>query len=210
MGTKFANLHVKTINQEVILDALQRLSDKAGSILSTPDNIALSTIDQYVYRGSKENQNKIKATSVTYYIHQEMNWTSVLNDQLSWGTVERIGELLSNFVTEPVMTIGFFDEDIFEFTLFQDGEVKSKKYFCEEWAIEEYGLESEVVDLDYIEKVLELNYQEISNLLEIRNPEQAIDELSRMIQINLWVHSDWISDVKEIEKIYSKLELKIM
>lgn len=117
---------------------------------------------------------------------------------------------MSNFVSEPVMTIGFFDEDIFEFILFQEGNIKTKKYFCEEWALEEFGLESEVIDLDYLEKVLELNQDEVTKLLEIRNPEQAIDELSRLLQINLWVHSEWIRDDKEIEERYSKLELKIL
>ncbi|NOU68805.1 hypothetical protein GC096_32805 [Paenibacillus sp. LMG 31461] len=210
MGTKFANLHIKTINHEVILDALQRLSNKAGSILATPDYSAMSIIDQYVYRSSNEKQINKTASSVSFYLNQEMSWSNVLNDHFSWGTVEQIGELLSNFVSEPVMTIGFFDEDIFEFTLFQEGEIKTKKYFCEEWAIEEYGLVSEVIDLDYLESVLELNHEEITKLLELRNPEQAIDELSRMIQINLWVHSEWISEDNEIEERYSKLELKIM
>lgn len=210
MGTKFANLHIKNINQEVLLDALQRLSNKAGSILATADYSAMSIIDQYVYRPSNEKQINKTASSVTFYLNQEMNWSNVLNDHFSWGTVEQIGELLSNFVSEPVMTIGFFDEDIFEFTIFQEGEIRTKKYFCEEWAIEEYGLESEKIDLDYIERVLELNHEETTQLLEIHNPEQAIDELSRMIQINLWVHSEWISEDKEIEERYTKLELKIM
>lgn len=48
MGTKFANLHIKTNNQEVLVDALQRLSNKAGSVLTTANNTDLDIIDQYV------------------------------------------------------------------------------------------------------------------------------------------------------------------
>ncbi|WP_169091647.1 hypothetical protein [Paenibacillus sp. PL91] len=208
MGTKFANLHIKTNNQEVLVDALQRLSNKAGSILTTANNTGVDIIDQYVYRSNK--QIRRTTSSVSFYINQGMNWSSVLNDQFSWGKVEKIGEILSNFVSEPVMTIGFFDEDIFEFTLFQEGDIRTKKYFCEEWAKEEYGLESEVIDHEYLEKVLELAHEDLIKLLEISNPEQAIDELSRMIQIHLWVDSEWISEDKEIEERYTRLDIEIM
>ncbi len=211
MGTKFANLHIKTIDKEVVVEALQKLSNNAGSLLGNSINSGLSIIDQYVYRATtKDKPSNAIASFVTFYFNQEMNWSSVLNDHFSWGTVEKIGELLSSIVSEPVMTIGFFDEDIFEFTIFQDCEIKTKKYFCEEWMKEEYELDSEVIDLEYLEEVLEVNHSDLNKLLDISNPEQAIDELSRMIQIHLWVHSEWISEDKEIEERYSKLELKIM
>jgi hypothetical protein len=210
MGTKFANLHIKTTNQEIIFNALQSLSNKAGSVLADADYSAMSIIDQYVYRVSKDEEINKKASTVTFYLNKDMSWTSVLNDHFSWGTVEGIGGLLSQFILEPVMTIGFFDEDIFEFTLFQKGEIKTKKYFCEEGVIEENGLESEIIDLNYLKEIFDLNHFEITKLLEISNPERAIDELSRMIQKNLWIHSELISDVKEIEDTYTKLELKIL
>lgn len=210
MGTKFANLHIKIIDQEVVVDALQKLSNKTGTMLSNSKNSGVSIIDQYVYRTTKDKSSRETVSYVSYYVNQEMNWSSVLNDHFAWGTVEKIGELLSTIVSEPVMTIGFFDEDVFEFTIFEGGEIKTKKYFCEEWIKEEYDLDSEAIDLEYLEEVLEINHTNLNKLFEINNPEQAIDELSRMIQINLWVHSEWISEDKAIKVKYSKLDLKIM
>lgn len=209
MGTKFANLHIKNMDQEVVVHALQRLSNKAGSMLTNTSKSGLSIIDQYVYGTTKDKPSRETDPSVTFYVNHEGQWSSVLNDFFEWGTVEKIGELLSTFVSEPVMTIGFFDEDIFEFTIFHEGEIKTKKYFCEDWMKEEYDLGSELIDLKYLEEVLEVNHSDLSELIAIRNPEQAIDQLSRMIQINLWVHSEWISEVKEIEESYSKVELRI-
>lgn len=210
MGTKFANLHIKTIDQEEVVDALQKLSNEAGLMLSNSINSDVSIIDQYVYRTIKNKSSRETTSKISFYVNPELKWSSVLNDHFSWGTVEKIGELLSTLVSKPVMTIGFFDEDIFEFTIFQDGEIKSKKYFCEEFMKEEYGLESELIDLEYLGKVLEINQSDLNKLIEIRNPEQAVDELSRMIQINLWVHSEWINEDKEIEERYSRLDLNIM
>lgn len=210
MGTKFANLHIKTLDQEVVVEALQKLSNKTGLMLSNSINSGISIIDQYIYRTTKDKSSSETAAFVSFYVNQEMNWSSVLNEHFSWGTAEKIGELLSTLVSVPVMTIGFFDEDIFEFTIFQGGEIKTKKYFCEEWMKEEYDLDSEAIDLEYLEEVLEINHADLNKLFDISNPEQAIDELSRMIQINLWVHSEWISEDKAIEERYSKLDLKIM
>ncbi|MDQ0060030.1 hypothetical protein [Paenibacillus harenae] len=209
MGTKFANLHIKTTNQEVVVHALQKLSNKAGSMLTNTKS-SLSIIDQYIYGATKDKPSRETEPSVTFYVNHVKQWSSVLNDFFEWGTVEKIGELVSTLVSEPVMTIGFFDEDIFEFTIFQDGQIKAKKYFCEEWVKEEYGLGSEFIDLKYLEEVLEVNHSDLSEFIDISNPEQAIDQLSKMIQINLWVDSEWIGEVDEIEENYSKIELRIM
>ena len=75
MGTKFANLHIKTVDQEVVLDALQRLSNKVGSILTTSVSPGESIIDQYVYRSSNKEQFRKTASSVSFYTKQVMNWT---------------------------------------------------------------------------------------------------------------------------------------
>lgn len=179
MGTKFANLHIKTTDQEIVLDALQRLANKAGSLFFG-----------------------------TFYVNQNRQWSSILNDYFEWGTVEKIGELLSTFVSKPVMTIGFFDEDLFEFTIFLDGEIKIKKYFCEEWVKEEYELGSDVIDFEYLQEVLEIKQGELKTLFEMNNPEQSIDELSRMLNLHLWVHSEWVSEDEELEERYSRLEVK--
>jgi len=208
VGTKFANLHIKAIEPRDLEEALQELSNKAGTILATEDqDDVVNIIDRYVYRGTKQN---IRSTKVSYYINQGMKWTSVLNDQFSWGTVEEVGQLFSHLVRKPIMTIGFFDEDIFELTLFEEGDIRAKKYFCEEWAKKEYDLDSELIDHKYIEETLELNQIELNKLLEISNPEKAIKELSRMLKFNLWMHSEWISNDEEIKQEYIKKDFEIL
>jgi hypothetical protein len=38
----------------------------------------------------------------------------------------------------------------------------------------------------------------------------AIDELSRMIQMHLWVDSKWISEDRELEEQYTRLDIAII
>jgi len=205
MGTKFANLHIKTTDQEAVADALQKLSNIAGSMLADTAFSGLDIIDQYIYRTTNANVSGRTASTATFYVRYAKPWCSVLNDYFQSGTIEKVGEIVSTLVSEPVMTIGFFDEDLFEFTIFQDGEIKAKKYFCEEWVKAEYDLESEVIDLAYVEEVLEINREQSIPFVQISDPEQAIVELSQLVHIDLWVHSEWISEDKEMEEKYSKL-----
>ena len=210
MGTKFANLHIKTEDQALVIEGLQQLNNQMGNQLSGYTNDKRNILDQYLHRIEKEEPIKKPELEVTYYTSRERQWTSILNDYFEWGTIEPVGELLSKFMSEPIMTIGFFDEDIFEFTVFQNERIKFKKYFCGEWASEEYGLNEEVIDIKYLEEVLEIDREHIDKLLQIENPEQAVDELSKLIHIHLWVKSDWIAEEEDLAEKYSKLNLKIM
>lgn len=208
MGTKFANFHIQTMDREAVAEALQKLCDAAGSMLSHSIRSSASIIDQYLYGRTTEKSSETGSIA-TFYVSQYSGWSTVLNDHLEWGTVEKIGEMVSSILLKPVMTIGFFDEDIFEFTIFYDGEVKFKKYFCEEWVKEEYDLHSETIDIEYLEKVLGVNQADLTAWLDIRNPEQAVDELSERIEINLWVHSEWMDEDEELEQGFSKWDLNI-
>ncbi|MCG7380886.1 hypothetical protein MH215_28280 [Paenibacillus sp. ACRSA] len=210
MGTKFANLHIKTEDQTIIIEGLNQLNNQLGNKLTGYTNDKRNIIDQYLQRIEKEEPNREKHLEVTYYIDHERQWTTILNDYFEWGTIEQVGELLSKCISEPIMTIGFFDEDIFEFTLFQNGKIKFKKYFCGEWASEEYDLNEEVMDVKYLKEVLEIDQESIDKLLQVENPEEAVDELAQLIHIHLWVSSNWIPEDEELKKKYSKLDLKIM
>lgn len=210
MGTKFANLHIKTEDPTIIRQGLQHLNNQMGIELTGRANDNRNVIDHYLYNFEKQEPIRETGLKVTYYTSQGRQWTSVLNDYFEWGTIEPVGELLSKFMSEPIMTIGFFDEDIFEFTIFQNEGIKFKKYFCGKWASEEYGLNEEVIDIKYLKEVLEIDQEHIDKLLQIENPQQAVDKLSELIHIHLWVKSNWIVEDEDLAEKYSKLDLKIM
>lgn len=205
MGTKFANLHVKTTNQTLIAEALRQLNGQTD--LMHP---RLNILDAYINKTEKKKPSEPREIKVTYYTCQDGKWTSLLNDHFQWGAIEQIGQRLSTLVSEPVMTVGFFDEDIFEFTLFEDGNVTFKKYFCGEWTKEDYGLDQEQIVEDELTKVLEINREAIEPLLNIDNPEQAVNELEKLLSIPLWVDADWIDYDPELAAKYAKLEIEAM
>lgn len=205
MGAKFANLHIQTQDRQLVLDALQRLSDQAGEVLAKPILSDTNIIDEYIYR--KESGNRIRQTEphVTYYLNQSVEWTTVLNYFFEWGTVEKVGELLSAFVSEPVMTVGFLDEDIFEWTIFQDGEVRCRTYFCGPWAAEEYELQPQMIDFAYLQEVIGIKRAGIDRLLGSESPEQAVGVLSDLIHVHLWTDANAVDHDPELSAAYTRV-----
>lgn len=49
MGTKFANLHIQTQDQQLVLDALRQLTDQAGHVLVKPILNESNILDQYIF-----------------------------------------------------------------------------------------------------------------------------------------------------------------
>ncbi|MDO3410541.1 hypothetical protein QWJ34_12285 [Saccharibacillus sp. CPCC 101409] len=214
MGTKFANFHLKTTDEAALDEVLRHLSAAAVSKLSSFADAGPEP--SFLERVIRQNGNeltadfpKINLPSVSFYVNHGERWSSVLNDHLAWGIVEEVGEIASNFTDQPVMTIGFFDEDVFEFTLFEAGEIKVKKYFCGSGVREDYGLESERADAEYTARTLETDLESVENWFAIDNPEAAIDELSRLTGVHFWIHSAWIDDDPEIEEVYAKRVYKL-
>lgn len=146
---------------------------------------------------------------MTYYLHQSGEWTTVLNYYFEWGTVEQVGELLSTFVSQPVMTVGFFDEEIFEWTIFQDGEARSRKLFCGMWAADEYELKPEVVDFTYLQEVIGIKRADLDRLFDSETPEQAVDALSEQLNVHLWIDFKFMDNDSESAKRYSRVDQDI-
>lgn len=209
MGTKFANLHIQTQDRQLVLDALRQLTDQAGHVLAKPILNLSNILDQYIQR--KEDGSSIIETEphVTYYLHQSGEWTTVLNYYFEWGMVEQVGELLSAFVSQPVMTVGFFDEDIFEWTIFQDGEARSRKLFCGMWAADEYELKPEVVDFTYLQEVVGIKRADLDRLFDSETPEQAVDALSELLNVHLWIDYNVMDSDSESAKRYSRVDQDI-
>lgn len=123
MGRSFANLHIKSNNLENTIEALRELSEKDANVLGrSAENESLEPqVDMYV-----SNSNE--------------KWISVLHDYFVWGTVKKIGKALSRHTEEPVMTVGYINEEIFELSLYESGDIRAERIFCEPWTRSEYEL----------------------------------------------------------------------
>jgi hypothetical protein len=110
-------------------------------------------------------------------------------------------------VEEPVMTVGYMNEEIFELSFFENGEIQAEKIFCEPWTREEYEqLKEERVSDEYFQKVLDVNNEDFEQLLGITDPAQAVDKLSQLLNMSLWCDAEWIEFEDDLKERFEKYE----
>lgn len=186
MGRSFANLHIKSKNFEKTVEALRELSEGHPKVLGKND-AQESEVVMYV---SKSNED----------------WISVLHDYFVWGTVKKIGKTLSLLIEGPVMTAGYMNEEIFELSIFEDGDIQAERIFCEQWTRDEYELKEERLNDDYLREALDIPNEDLDDLLRITSPEQAVDRLSELVKMSLWSDSEWIPYEVALRNRFGKYE----
>ncbi|WP_042474760.1 hypothetical protein [Bacillus ndiopicus] len=189
MGRSFANLHIKSNNLEKIVEALRELSNEQAQVLGVPN----------------DETHGIKV--IVYVSKSNENWISVLHDYFVWGTVKKIGKTLSRLIREPVMTAGYMNEEIFELSFFENGDIQAERIFCEQWTRDEYEhLKEERLNDDYLRKALDIHNEDFDNIISITSPEQAVDKLSELTKMSLWSDSEWIPYEETLSKRFKKYE----
>ncbi|WP_405105463.1 hypothetical protein MHH28_21710 [Paenibacillus sp. FSL K6-1217] len=175
MGRSFANLHIKSGDLDKTLQALKELIAKHGKVLGYPD--------------SETPERK----AIIYVSQSHEGWISVLHDYFVWGTVKKAGRTLSALLEEPVMTVAYMNEEIFELSFFEQGKIQAERIFCEPWTREEYEqLREERLNDDYVQQVLGMNAEDFGGFISLTSPEQAVERLSEITGMSLWSDAEWL------------------
>jgi hypothetical protein len=188
VGRSFANLHIKSKNLEKTIEALRELTEAHPKVLGKP-------------------KGEAQAINVVMYVSKSNeNWISVLHDYFVWGTVKKIGKTLSQLTEEPVMTAGYMNEEIFELSVFENGDIQAERIFCEPWTREEYRLKEERLNNDYLREALDIRNEEFDDFISITSPYQAVDKLSEIVRMSLWSDSEWIPYEESLRERFKKYE----
>lgn len=184
MGTHFANIHIQTHQLEEVLKALQEVNP---------------------YSNQEIMGHFLKNTYVVG--EYKRGWISVLNDFFAWGEVSSFAEELSSYLPFPVLAIGYFDDDVFEMNVFVNGSESTAQIWCSDGVREDYGLEDKEADISILaELVGHEHIDAIYQLLSMTDCEQAVHALQHIIQIPLWLRSDWLDTITDKELAQKYIE----
>ncbi|MCT6924218.1 hypothetical protein [Metasolibacillus sp.] len=185
MGRSFANLHIKSKDLEKTVEVLREHAKVLGM--------------------SNNRAQEIKA--VMYVSKSNENWISVLHDYFVWGTVKKIGKILSEHIEQPVMTAGYMNEEVFELSFFENGNIQAERIFCEQWTRDEYEqLQEECLNDDYLRKVWDIRNKDFEDLISLTSPEQAVNKLSELVKMSLWTDAEWIPYDETLRTQFRKYE----
>ncbi|REK71693.1 hypothetical protein [Paenibacillus paeoniae] len=200
MGRSFANLHIKSNSLEKSIEGLRELIERDPELLGLSANQDQMDSDVTQSRSVHESE-------LVLYISSNEKWISVLHDYFVWGTVKRIGKSLSLLIGEPVITVGFMHDELFELSIFKDGEIQAERIFCEDWTRSEYGLQEELLHDDNMREALDIRQEDMDELATITSPAQAVDKLSELVSLPLWSDWEWIPHEEELNIQFAKYEL---
>jgi hypothetical protein len=187
MGRSFANLHIKSSNLEKTIEALRELSEGHGKVL-----------------GRKEAQETKEVMLVS---QSDENWISVLHEYFVWGTVKKVGKALSGLIEGPVMTTAYMNDELFEVSFFENGDIQAEKIFCEQWTRDEYEqLQEERINDDYLRTALSIGNEDFDDLINTTSPEQAVDKLSAIVKTSLWSDWEWVPHEETLKERFVKYE----
>lgn len=175
MGTHFGNIHIKTDQLEEVLTALKEVDRYSGK------EIMGHTLENIYWIGEYKK-----------------GWISVLNDSFVWGEVADFAEELSSILPVPVLAIGYFDDDVFEMNVCIDGSESTGQIWCSDGVREDYELEDKQADISILSELIGREHIDALNqLLLIVDCEEAVHSLENIIQIPLWLRSDWLDTIKD-------------
>lgn len=201
MGTKFANIHIQSEKVEDVLSSLKKLNNKKGKT-KTED---LKTKYKFL-SGDKKLSPELDAifdmmsnSKNEYYLSQFGNgWISVYNEYFEREQVEKTGLQLSKLLKTTILTMSYFDDEIFEFNIFRDGKSIGGHIWSDESTKDTYKLETNKGDTDvFIQYIGEENKSKIINLFEIDNCERAVEEIERIFGLPIWMKFEWIEDIED-------------
>jgi hypothetical protein len=202
VGTKFGNVHVKTNNvDEVVLALKELLSENTIDPVKSSGN--LSGFESLIYQANLTRK-------IFYVGNVEKGWVSILNDWFGWGEVEAFGEALSSYLSSPILTCSYFDDDLLEINLYKNGGQLTGQLWCSDYVQDDYGLESKEADVSILTELLGHTYiGKIIQALNNDDREQVIQEFESILRIPLWIHSEWFNVMNddEIKNKYTKYDL---
>jgi len=208
VGRSFANLHIKSKDLEKTIGALKKLGEEHPEVLGLSTNRADSEgRGRFVDELPKQDHSEINV--VMYISKSNESWISVLHDYFVWGTVKKVGKALSRLIEEPVMTAGYMNEEIFELSVFEKGDLQAERIFCEPWTREEYGLPEGRLQDDYLRESLDIHAEAMADFIKITSPEQAVNQLSALVSLPMWSDSEWLPYQDELRTRFEKYEFHI-
>ncbi|SDT24894.1 hypothetical protein SAMN05444162_3550 [Paenibacillaceae bacterium GAS479] len=189
MGTKFGNMHVITSDKQAVLTALKEVNaERSGSTGGSTKGL---TGFEAILAEAERLRN------VYYIVELKPGWISILNDSFEWGTVELIGERLSEFINEPVLTVSYFDDDVAEINLYRNGSLLTGHM----WSNGTYELDKKEADTSVLSRHLGHHYlSKLNEILHMDDCEEAITALEELLQVPLWIHSEWLQDMEKEEE----------
>ncbi|OAS21568.1 hypothetical protein [Paenibacillus oryzisoli] len=191
MGTKFANIQVRTNDIEHVKSAIEIF----GQSFKEEKKARKSALAKMLGL----SQAYVGISGEVYYLGQiTSDWTILLNEEFNWESIADFAAGLSKHITLPLISVGYFDDDVFELNVFNNGQQITKILVSSEGSADDYGLEITNGDLIALLNTLDIK-SDVKVLEKILGFDvmELIDPLEKEFDTVLSIKADWFDDFEE-------------
>ncbi|MEW9700762.1 hypothetical protein [Paenibacillus sp. SI8] len=145
------------------------------------------------------NESFVSISEDMYYLGQvTTDWTILLNEEFNWKSIADFAVGLSKHITYSLISIGYFDDCVFELNVFSHGLHITKKLVCGEGTAEDYGLEIVNGDLVALVNTLDIK-SDVKVLEEILENDvmDVIEPLEEEFATVMSIKADWFDSFEE-------------
>lgn len=200
MGSKFSNINIRTNDLLSVENALKEFSKKSGKgSPNFPDgilpknNLISGLLDLF-----NTSQHKYYAGCMTE------GWVTVLNEWFGWESIKDAAIDLSEYLTNPILTTGYFDDDVFELALVREGQILTSH--VSGGGLDFYDLVPRlgIVEIFIEELGLNPDSNKLRDILEMNDLYKKAQELEQFIGVPIIIDGDGIDE--EPQEVKSKFK----
>jgi hypothetical protein len=210
MGTKFAHFSIQDISQAKVKELLRLLPPKTSSLFARLNKINPGLgdkMDQAITEfskmppddprvsmmGNQKTDNKrameyLHSTKTVYYIAQNNEWTTVCNEEFGFESIESNALEMSKRVTNLIMSIADFDDDVFILLLSKNGKTITQHI---SGSGDDYGMKDTLGDIAAMADNLKIKEKgkerELESILKEKDIWKKFEKLEKLLNMQLWI-----------------------
>lgn len=185
MGAKYANINIKMRDAEklkgVLSEYYQGVKEKNLKLFSR-------------FKEMPDDLLKMICKSHSEYVICQFTekWLTILNANFGWESVDAVALAISKHINEPILTIGYFDDELVTMSIIENNKILTKH--ISGLGLSAYEIDAEKEDAIIFNEYLELDQEldVIEEILSIRlnhftELDDKIQRLSELTGIQLGV-----------------------
>lgn len=148
---------------------------------------------------------KNSGISRSFFVGSFNGWVSVFDERFNWEEIGSSVQTISRLLTYPMLSVGYFDDEVLELGLFQNGQLITKHLAGV--GVEEYELVPAEMDLAIFQKVVQgtVDEAQLSAALEYDDLEELVGEMEKALNIPLWMKYEWIEEDGDIRSRFIQI-----
>lgn len=183
MGRKFASLHVFGTDKVTVMNCLAACLNESAKELPDTDLMEVFADKDEIASFVKALKGAASQSTVDFYITANCDWVSIFSEHFSFETVTDCAFQYFGGLSNPVITVGYFDDDLLKIDCVSEGAVVTG--LVKGPRLKAYGLKAADMDLALFSILFRADATKAAEVFAKKDIDAICDALGDMLNIPL-------------------------